>query len=344
MSPERKYINSKLKDFLYIEPPPDGFRLLRATPDELHMYGLPHRPDPNLSPDAARAWMHVMRRVKRFVMPELRTRRDIVHQPFRRLRRIQKQGSRAVIHGGSGWSGTVITDAPPYTAVWGIWTIPQVQVPPNPPNGVDNFFCATWVGLGGFGINNLLQAGTEQDVSIGAEPQYSAWTEWVPGISTTLDWPVEAGQSIAAFVGDLGDGSGRGLVIMANLETGDMTTPIIVPIPTIDFFGNPIPAGSITLPSGSAEWIVERPAFAINEQVVLTELADYGEVNFTMAGASSAVPGSKDEVNVPAATDPNAIAIAMLADDGVTVLSEETTTPSLQVTFLQTGAFNPSDF
>jgi hypothetical protein len=337
MTSEPRLIRSQLADHFFIEPPPRDFNLLRASPDELHQFGLPHRPDAKLFPAAARAWTSVMRRVKRFITPELVTRRDIIHGPIRGLQRIARPGGTVL--GASGWSGLVVNDLPPYLSVWGSWNIPEVQVPPNPPNDVNSFFSSTWVGLGGFGNNNLLQAGTDQNVSVGENPTYSAWIEWFPAPPNTVGgFPVAVGQTIAVFVGALGDFTGRGLVGMANLETGDATPMMIIPIPTIDFNGNTI-TPVITGPSGaSAEWIVERPSTVQNKQLVLLEAADFGEVNFTHAAAQSAGAGGAKTETIAAATDSNAIAVQMIGDDNVTVLAEETNTWALQVTFQQTAS------
>lgn len=91
-------IESQVPGHFFIEPPPKGFNLLRASPDELHQYGLPHRPDPVSLPNSAKMWTRTMRRIERFVVPKLVTHRDIVHGPIRGLRRIA--GAGGTIHGG----------------------------------------------------------------------------------------------------------------------------------------------------------------------------------------------------------------------------------------------------
>jgi hypothetical protein len=346
---------TNLADHFTFEPPPKGFDLLRASMEDLHSYGLPHRPDPKTMPKASRLWYHVMKRIKRFVTPELIVRRDLVHGPERNLRPLADPSAN--LFGGSGWSGLVVTDAPPYTQVWGTWMVPAVQVPPNQSG---DFFSSTWVGLGGFGNATLLQAGTEQDASLGYNLingfswSYFAWFEWFPAPSVQLGqssaqfpgglpaFTISPGQTVAVSVGVFGDGSGRGLFSMANLETGLAITPIVVPIPTVDFNGNTI-VPALTGPNlSSAEWIVERPSTTVSSVLTLLELADYGEVNFTNAGATAAGPGSSSTVlkteTIAAAADTLATSVTMLADDGVTALSDETVTPALHFTFQQTAA------
>jgi hypothetical protein len=342
-------------DHFTFERPPKGFDLLRASMDELHSYGLPHRPDPKTMPQASRLWYHVMKRIKKFVTPELIIRRDIVHGPERNLRPLADSAEK--VFAASGWSGLVATDSPPYSSVWGVWTVPAVQVPTGQSG---DFFSSAWVGLSGFGNNNLLQAGTEQDASLGYNlingysSSYFAWVEWFPASPVQMGqsssqfpdglptFPIAPGQTVAVFVGEFGDGSGRGLFSMANLETGLAITPLVVPIPTVDFMGNTIDPALTGPNQTSAEWIVERPGTLENGQLTLLELADYGEVNFTNAGATAAGPGSTGDVikteTIAAASDTNAISVTMIADDGTTPLSEETVTPALHFTFQQTAA------
>ena len=344
-----RLVPTNLADHFTFEPPPKGLNLLRASMGELHSYGLPHRPDPQKMPHASRLWNHVMKRIKKFVSPELIVRRDIVHGPNRSS--LPLGGPPGKVFGGTNWSGLVVKDAAPYFGVWGTWTVPAVQVPPNQSG---DYYCATWVGLGGDGIQNLLQAGTEQDAHLGYNLvngyswSYYAWVEWFPALPVQLgqssaqfpsglpQFPIQPGQTVAVNIGALNDGTGRGIFSMGNLETGLAITPIVVPIPTVDYKGDTI-TPALTGPStASAEWIVERPGYVQNGQILLNELADYGEINFTNAGATSGA-STKTET-VAAASDTQAIQMTMLADDNVTPLSEETTVQALHFTFQQTAA------
>jgi hypothetical protein len=67
------------------------------------------------------------------------------------------------------WSGNV-ADAKSYTSVSATWNAPCIQ--PGGANGYSSF----WVGLGGDGNQNLVQAGTESDYSNG-HATYFAWIE-----------------------------------------------------------------------------------------------------------------------------------------------------------------------
>jgi hypothetical protein len=65
----------------------------------------------------------------------------------------------------TNWSGYAET-ATTYKSVTGQWTVPAV----SGPNGS---YSAAWIGIDGYNDNYLIQTGTEQDYSGGA--QYSAW-------------------------------------------------------------------------------------------------------------------------------------------------------------------------
>jgi hypothetical protein len=315
------------------ELPPSGFKPLEASDDELARYGVLHRPDPRVSPEAARLWRHVMGRVKTFIRPKLTVNPKRLHLPARNVQ--TKKTTKTDFAGTAGsenWSGVVMTDAPPYSAVWGTWTIPDVQTPPG-QNKSDGFSCSCWVGLGGASAadQNLFQAGTEQDTQDG-KPNYYAWLEWLTATTPApekliANFPIQAGQTVVFAVGHYGDASGRGYVTAANLETG-----IAIPLTIVAKPDNTIVSPSTV----SAEWIVERPAISV-DPLILTELADYGEVNMTLAGASSNANARKT-FNIAAASDTSATIFTMLADDGATPLSEEIDTAALHFTFQQTAA------
>jgi hypothetical protein len=230
-----------------------------------------------------------------------------------------------------------MTDAPPYQQAWGSWTIPDIQVPPG---GADPAYsCAIWVGLGGYlNDENLLQSGTAQAVVANGAGECFAWYEWFPAPPVMLTgFNVEAGHTIAVFVGAYDDGSSRGVVGMANLVTGDAIPMTVVPLPTVDACGNAVnPA--IKAPSGaSAEWIVERPDLGCGGPEKYAELPDFGEVNFTHAAAVTGVGAKKKEM-MAAASGSKARSLKILADDAHTLLTDELSVPSIQVAFQQTAS------
>jgi hypothetical protein len=324
-------------DHFFIKPPADGVDLLHALDDDLHRYGLPHRPDPNALPNAARAWLRVMRRIKRFVVPQLAVRHDYLFRPMRPVQAATCNAGAAADAGAtSNWGGLVMTDAPPYRQAWGSWTIPEIQIPPAGTG--PSYSCGIWVGLGGYqNDDNLLQAGTAQAVGSDGAGECFAWYEWYPAPPIMLTgFNVQAGDTIAVFVGEYDDGSGRGVVGMANLVTGDAIPMTIVALPAVDASGNAVNP-PIKAPSGlSAEWIVERPDLGCGGPVKYAELPDFGEVNFTHAATVSGAGAAKKEI-VAAASDSKARSLKILADDAHTLLTDDDLAPALQVSFLQTA-------
>lgn len=337
---QRHLIPTNLDEHFYISSPADGTDLLRASDDDLLMYGLPHRPDPKALPNAARAWLRAMRRIKRFVVPELTVRHDFLFRPIRPSRAT----TGAATHPGatSNWGGLVMTDSPPYQQAWGSWTIPEIQIPPDGTG--PSYSCAVWVGLGGYlNDDNLLQAGTAQAVGNDGAQECFAWYEWYPAPPIMLTgFNVEPGHTIAVLIGQYDDGSGRGVVTLANLVTGDAVPVTVVPLPAVDASGNAVnPA--IKAPSGkSAEWIVERPDIGSGGPEKYAELPDFGEVNFTHAAAVSYVQETKKET-IAAASDSKARSLKIFADDALTLLTDELSVPALQVTFQQTASAQSKD-
>ena len=169
-------IPTNLPGHFTFEPAPAGFDPRRASAADLERHGILHRPDPQKNPRAARHWLRAMSRVRRFITPHLTVRPGAGHVPALGLR-----VDSAIGGSSTNWSGLVIQDAPPYQQVWGTWTIPAVRVPPGKSG--DAFDSAIWVGLGGFSDENLIQAGTWQNVGQDFAPVYSAFVQWFPGSS-----------------------------------------------------------------------------------------------------------------------------------------------------------------
>ena len=276
---EPRLVETAIPGHFTYELPPEGFEPIRASDDQLAQYGLPHRPDPRKLPQAARLWIRSMRRVRKFVTPELAVIPKIVHGP------------PPVIEDGVStsdiWSGLRVDwGNSMWSSVWGNWIIPAVSI----PDGVSgDFLSSIWVGLLG---SSLLQAGTEQDVSSGTfgGSSYYAWYEWFPASPVQIGgFPVGPGQAITVMVGVLDPASfpnnQPGVVSMLNVATGVAITPIVVPIPTQDFNGNSISPPIQTVPSHHPVWILERPSLPINGNPVPQALSDYGEA--VMNGGAS---------------------------------------------------------
>jgi Peptidase A4 family len=318
---------TNLADHYHFELPPEGFQPTRATDEELRLYGLPHRPDPRKFPKAARLWLRCMRRVKRFIAPTLERRSDLIH------------GRGAALHDVSDttriWSGLTITGNAPYISVWGTWTVPAIS-----PRRGREAVSSIWIGLDD-NERSLLQAGTDQDCNALGFTVYFPWFEWLPQPTIAItNLSVSPGQSVAVFVGNVEDlpGGNQGLVTFLNYSTGEAAAPILVPIPTTDFNGTVISPPLPGVPSARANWILERPSSVQDGKVTPGLLADYGEASIIEGDAigTSTDSGKTFASGVFVGENDQGTLHQMLADDGVTVISEASEVPGLK--FVYTGS------
>jgi hypothetical protein len=314
---------TNLPGHLTFERPPAGFSPALASDEELQQYGLPHRPDPKKFPNEARLWLRTMSRIKAFITPNLTVRPDIVHGPA---------GSNLIQGNTSNiWSGLVANSAQQYTQVWGSWTIPETVVPSG---GFGPYYSSLWIGMND--AQSLFQAGTETDSPgfnfIGQQDSCYAWYEWFPGPSVQIGLAVEPGHSVGVNLEPLNDGSGRGQVSMINYNTGIAITPIVVPPPTVNFNNAPIAPPIRNVPSQNADWILERPQLNVNGVVVVTALADFGIASFLFGGAVEIViPSGQKATNslLTVGENDQGTLLNMLANDGVTLLSQTQERPGL---------------
>jgi len=163
------------------------------------------------------------------------------------------------------WAGYVVVSdysnpQPVVVGVNGSWNVPQVTV-----SQADEF-SATWIGIGGYLEETLIQTGTEQD-SINGIAEYSAWYELLPNDSvtiTTLD--VMPGDKIQASIKLVDSDTNEWLLEIADVTKTQRFRE--------SFFYN-----SSRL---SAEWIIERPLV----DNIISTLADFNTVTFTDASVT----------------------------------------------------------
>jgi len=151
------------------------------------------------------------------------------------------------------WSGYAITSAT-NTGVEGTWVIPSVSGQPDPG------YSSSWVGIGGYSSNDLIQAGTEQDIS-GGRASYYAWWEILPFPETRISMTVHPGDTMLVQVYTVGLKRSSNWVIVIKDQTTSATF-----------------TKKLTYSSSfsSAEWIEEAPT--VNGQIA--PLADFGTVTF----------------------------------------------------------------
>jgi hypothetical protein len=245
--------------------PPEGFDPTGASTTDLRRYGFPLPPDRAKAPNAYQNWVNVMHHAKHYVLPSFTSHPGIKHATT------------------SNWSGAVDTrqsicfvtcggaSASP-NEVWGGWTVPSVA---SSTQASDS---STWVGLDGWGNNQVEQIGTEQKVisfciwTCVNFPIYYSWFELYPdseqGISSLQIW---AGDIVWADV--YYDARDNEIVFFLQNDT----TGYYVAFSTPAKYG----CGCV-----SAEWITERPSVDGN----LTPLADFVHTHIVDAYFVAASP------------------------------------------------------
>ena len=303
-------------------PAPKGSKVRPALTDEaarllsdeeVIAQGYPPRPDSIESPDAYAAWLEHVSRPMTILPPHWVSRTDISHSTL------------GVTEGTSAnniWSGFVATGLKDsYGSIDGSWRVPFVSADPSG----QPCYSSVWVGLDGYGLSDLVQAGTEQDAQyiypFGTATNYYLWTEVLPNQPTAV-------EIFGVNSSDL---------MYVNLWVGDSTGKINPSGGYAWFSINDSTAGqgfhsSTPLGKGfgfkgsTAEWIVERPTISGS----LPDFANYGA--FGMVNAYVFPPGGK------------AIAYSKVANVQVTMREQNTPYPDNDVLSTASSATGHADW
>lgn len=158
------------------------------------------------------------------------------------------------------WAGYVV-DTKNITAVHAAWVVPAVTAPPT------TGYSSTWVGIGGNTTQDLIQAGTEQDVEDGV-PTYYAWVEALPDATLGVSprrLPANPGDAFSVTITNTGGDEWS--ITLENRTTNQRLTLTAT-------------YASCTC---SAEWIEELTAV---DGMPNAPLANFGAVAFTEATAT----------------------------------------------------------
>ncbi len=164
------------------------------------------------------------------------------------------------------WAGYALS-LETYTSASFSWTVPTAAYVNYP--GAPSFEDSTiWVGIGGFGSNDLIQLGTEQRVDSMGNATYQAWYELLPATEQVLppgQYPVSPGDVMSASLT-----CPTCTVNVAGTWTLTMTNSTKNWTWTQDF--------TYKSAIGSAEWVVEAPTFNPGG---IAALPNFGTLNFT---------------------------------------------------------------
>lgn len=164
--------------------------------------------------------------------------------------------------GSYNWSGyaALSTTKQFFTKVSGSWTVPAVTCTP------EDRLAVNWVGLDGAADTTVEQTGTLSWCFQGSAHYYT-WYEMYPTATVTVGTTVKAGDKISASV--TRTGTSYALKVTDSTTSGNnvTTTASCALAKCLD---------------KSAEWITERPAYAIG----IVPLAQFSTAKFTAASAT----------------------------------------------------------
>ena len=240
---------------------PAGFDALTASQEALRRHGLPPRPDQVAEEKGFKAWKAMVTNAKIHVEATLTQMPNIFHKPAQltqpqgTISQSPPAGKNQTVTYSYNWSGPVIYDAnKPFATsyILGYWIVPRAQQTFRAADSTWDY-SSQWVGIDGFGSNDVLQAGTEVDAfdngAGGTAQFYSFWIEWYPFSETRVDstkFPVSAGDTVIVEVWNTSPTNGY--AFLENLSTGKW----------LSF--NLQPPNGTSLQGTSAEWVVERPS------------------------------------------------------------------------------------
>ncbi len=276
--------------------PPAGFDPVTASNRDLEGYGFPPRPDSQARPEAYARWEKAMSAAKQRIAPELRLG-DKVHGPVRQLKEQNGTGT------SPNWSGAAaVTNATSYNAPTSFRQVAAFYVVPvaNQAFGTCSSswdYSSTWVGIDGYGGNDVFQAGTSSDALCTGNVvgYYVAWFEWYPLPEMIIaNLPVSPGDEM--FVEVWPSSPTAGYAFLQNFTTNQYVSV---------FFTAP---GGTELVGNSAEWVVERPGINGGQSTLMNYVSDYlsdcyawtaNDAEFTPGSASSTLLTMTDNKGLP---------------------------------------------
>jgi hypothetical protein len=239
--PKKMSDKDALKHFTTYAAPPYGFDFDDAAPRLLRRHGIPRRPDALKEPHLKAIWDSAFASKPTFIQAEIAVDRAI----SKRKRPVIRKRANTLQFSPSGWAGVVkpvnFNPAEPVVSVYGEWFIPNITPIPNEPTAGQTV--GFWVGIDGFGNNQVLQAGTAATIS-GQNVDHWVWTEWfpLPAIKVT-NFPIKPGDYITVLV--CANQPNHGFCSMLNKTTNQATSIGITP------------PNNVTSIGATAEWIVE---------------------------------------------------------------------------------------
>ena len=288
------------------------------TDKELLERGYAPRPNPKESLEAFKAWMKIFSKPLTIIEPHLVTNEGVkasANKSMEQFHDSNRTWSGYVLRGNvkRDQDGNPIRDKDGnlvfqnYDLVEGAWNVPSVTGELN-----NLTHSLLWVGLDGWGHDDLVQAGTGQDgilLEFKIPPPtprsefftvstYFAWTEFLPNqrfMNIVANFAVNPGDEmyVGVWMGDVKtnpDLNGpNGVFYIFNVTTGQVTVVTTA---------RKIEEGNVTIVSGTnAEWIMETPQFY---QGFPADLANYDTATIYSANASPAGESGRRRISYQA--------------------------------------------
>ena len=236
-----------------VMPALSGQEAQQLSDEELIGRGFPPRPDASRSPDAYATWLDLISQPITMVSSHLVSRTDIVHSVSSQADS-QQQGVQNGFGTSSNWSGYVSQGSyRGFIAAYGQWNVPSIVACESNTTTYSSF----WVGLDGWGLQDLVQDGTEHDCTdfLGFNfTSYSAWEELLPNqpYSQNVSLSISPGDSFwaLAWVGDANRYyDPNGTYAWFNMWDTTKRQGVLVGVAL----------GSTHYNGSTAEWVLERP-------------------------------------------------------------------------------------
>jgi hypothetical protein len=241
--------------------PPSGFQPVTATDNQLAVYGIPRRPDAATEPGLRQLWDRAFSKPVTFIEAQLVEDKVWKTLPHGAL----KPGNFGL---AGNWAGAIVevsslglSPAEPANMIFAEWVVPTINTSTQLSGAQTVGF---WVGLGGWGTSQVLQAGTAATVS-GGSVSYWAWTEWFPAGYEVANFAIKPGDTVSVLV--CAPQSDHGYVSMMNNRTSQAIS-----------VGVSDPNGTAAYDGSSVEWVIEA---------IDTEMPNFGSVTFTELSAGT---------------------------------------------------------
>lgn len=280
--------------------PPADFDPLTASDATLKYYGLHRRPDPKVHPLLADRWDKIYSRKINFIKPEFQLQDD-----FLSLGNSEPKQDRApsipenyYLNQIPFWSGSVVETnvADPIWFVYGSFKVANVSIRRIVGIGSRTDWVDTWIGIGGYKGEYTCRVGVRQSVTQVAydtpTTKFQLFMQWGNQRVCVTNFPVTSMDSTGNIILDKisvllcvsGSPATSGHFTVTNETKG-----VQMPFPFAP------PAGQEII-STSAEWIVERPGYILNENVDLPQPAHFGQIEFDDSFAYT--PSSGNMLNI----------------------------------------------